>query len=235
MTCHDTRLHLGVYVLGAIDPADRARVDQHLATCRPCRDQLAGLAALPALLGRVTEPQLTPPAGDDELLTSLLNRAQAERPRRLPQARRVLVPLAIAGSVAAGTLLGFTLTDHHTTTGALPSVSATTRGPASSPTTTRAAEHLVAADPKTKVRAEIGLWPREGGTSLSIHLTGVPVHTRCHLIAVSRDGARDTAAGWTIEDEAYDDYRGSTMITRPDLDHLEVVTTSGKTLLTIPT
>ena len=41
-------------MLGAIDPAERALVEAHLATCRDCRDELAGLAALPALLARVT-------------------------------------------------------------------------------------------------------------------------------------------------------------------------------------
>src|SRR6202020_1700033 len=52
--CSAARLSLGVYVLGAIDPAERALVDAHLATCRDCRDELAGLAGLPALLARVS-------------------------------------------------------------------------------------------------------------------------------------------------------------------------------------
>jgi anti-sigma factor RsiW len=54
MECPEARISLGVYVLGAIDPAERAQVEGHLATCRDCRDELAGLAALPALLARVT-------------------------------------------------------------------------------------------------------------------------------------------------------------------------------------
>ena len=52
--CPEARVSLGVYVLGAIDPADRALVDAHLTTCRDCRDELAGLAGLPALLSRVS-------------------------------------------------------------------------------------------------------------------------------------------------------------------------------------
>ncbi len=47
MDCPEARISLGVYVLGAIDPAERALVDAHLATCRDCRDELAGLAGLP--------------------------------------------------------------------------------------------------------------------------------------------------------------------------------------------
>ena len=64
MDCPETRLSLGVYVLGAIDPAERALVDAHLATCRDCRDELAGLAGLPALLARVSAEEAFALAGD---------------------------------------------------------------------------------------------------------------------------------------------------------------------------
>jgi predicted lipoprotein with Yx(FWY)xxD motif len=50
--CADIRLHLGVYVFGAITPADRAIVVRHLDGCLHCRDELAGLAGLPGLLLR---------------------------------------------------------------------------------------------------------------------------------------------------------------------------------------
>jgi hypothetical protein len=51
--CSEARVALGVYVLGAIDPAERAQVDAHLATCEACRAELAELADLPALLALV--------------------------------------------------------------------------------------------------------------------------------------------------------------------------------------
>jgi hypothetical protein len=51
--CGDIRHALGVYVVGAIDPAERSIVDAHLSHCLECREELAGLAGLPALLGRV--------------------------------------------------------------------------------------------------------------------------------------------------------------------------------------
>jgi anti-sigma factor RsiW len=52
-SCREIRHALGVYVLGAIEPGDRAQVDEHLATCADCREELASLAGLPALLRRV--------------------------------------------------------------------------------------------------------------------------------------------------------------------------------------
>jgi anti-sigma factor RsiW len=54
MDCGEARISLGVYVLGSIDPAERSLVDAHLSTCQDCRDELAGLAGLPALLARVS-------------------------------------------------------------------------------------------------------------------------------------------------------------------------------------
>ena len=51
--CARARLELGVYLLGAMEAAQRAQVGSHLAACSWCREELAGLAWLPALLGKV--------------------------------------------------------------------------------------------------------------------------------------------------------------------------------------
>jgi predicted lipoprotein with Yx(FWY)xxD motif len=51
-TCAGIRPQLGVYLTGAIAPADRVMVVRHLTACADCRAELAGLAGLPALLRR---------------------------------------------------------------------------------------------------------------------------------------------------------------------------------------
>ena len=95
--CTDARPSLGVYVLGAIDPAERALVDAHLMSCRDCRDELAGLAGLPALLARVNPDEVSRICADDtvgtgthadaddqppdELIGTVLNLAEARRRR----------------------------------------------------------------------------------------------------------------------------------------------------------
>ena len=63
--CRDIRHALGVYVLGAIDPAERSVVDAHLSTCPECREELAGLAGLPALLRRIPVGEAQQLADDD--------------------------------------------------------------------------------------------------------------------------------------------------------------------------
>jgi predicted lipoprotein with Yx(FWY)xxD motif len=50
--CAGVRQQLGVYLTGAIAPADRVVVVRHLAACAGCRAELAELAGLPALLRR---------------------------------------------------------------------------------------------------------------------------------------------------------------------------------------
>lgn len=51
--CEELRRELGVYLVGAIGPADRSTLASHLASCSSCRNQLADLAGLPGLLRRV--------------------------------------------------------------------------------------------------------------------------------------------------------------------------------------
>jgi anti-sigma factor RsiW len=47
-------LELGAYVLGGLEPAERLAFEHHLTTCRDCRAELAELAGLPPLLGRLS-------------------------------------------------------------------------------------------------------------------------------------------------------------------------------------
>jgi hypothetical protein len=63
--CAGARPSLGVYVLGAIEPADRRPVDAHLAGCRDCRDELDGLTGLPALLDSVSRDKAGKISADD--------------------------------------------------------------------------------------------------------------------------------------------------------------------------
>src|SRR5215469_8573548 len=107
------------YVLRAIDPAERALVDAHLSVCHDCREELAGLAGLPALLGRVPLPDVERLALDEtelrdleeppaELLDSLLGQISARR--RARRWRGVLVAaaaaiIAIGGGIGGGVLI----------------------------------------------------------------------------------------------------------------------------------
>jgi anti-sigma factor RsiW len=104
--CAEARQELGVYLVGAIAPAQRAWVDCHLATCPRCRAELAELAGLPALLRKIPAIEVTeadwkvaghPAPGPP--LSALLDRMSRTRRRwRLTAAAAFLAVItAVAG------------------------------------------------------------------------------------------------------------------------------------------
>ena len=110
--CAQTRLELGVYVLGAIGPAQRAEADRHLAGCRLCRAELAGLAGLPALLRKLPRGEVRQLALGDAgparpSLSALLARvAWTTRVRRRRQrlAAAAVVIIIVVAAAALGLL-----------------------------------------------------------------------------------------------------------------------------------
>jgi predicted lipoprotein with Yx(FWY)xxD motif len=102
-----------VYLTGAIAPADRAALVRHLGACEDCRAELAGLAALPALLRRPpsraaaeapapegTAEVVTGPEPGEALLSRTLRRTARRRQRR--RRRWLLVAVAVVLAAAAG-------------------------------------------------------------------------------------------------------------------------------------
>jgi anti-sigma factor RsiW len=230
--CSWVRTSLGVYVLGAIEPAERAEVDAHLPSCPMCKDEVAALAGLPALLGRISEEQISqvaepPPA----LLGQLLAKAAAERPDR----RRQWLGLAVAAVfvLIVGALIGALLTpgsDQALT----PSIARSSPDVTTSVPATQEMEKRWAVDPVTKVEAWVGAEDQEWGTALTIKLKGAPTGARCRLYAVAANGHRDAAGAWQYGSLEYEEFHGSTMIALADLSRVEVVLTNGRRLITIP-
>ncbi|HEU5333220.1 MAG TPA: zf-HC2 domain-containing protein [Actinocrinis sp.] len=75
----EQRVSLGSYALGALDPPEADQVRRHLLECPACRAEYRELAAVPAVLARITETEMAagpvPPGG--EMLARLLERAAA--------------------------------------------------------------------------------------------------------------------------------------------------------------
>lgn len=219
MDCSEARLSLGVYVLGAIDPAERALVDSHLASCRDCRDELAGLAGLPALLSRVSaaeaialaesgpggpggagSPPVSEAAADEE---GTAQEAEGAPPRELlatvidlTAARRrrrrlrdAVLGVAAALIIAAGVFGGLRL---GSSPSQAPQASAQFPGPASGPwqTVTGRSQDMTAT-----VQYRAMGW----GTQLAAKVTGIPVGTACQMWVIGPDGSRTLAASWVVD------------------------------------
>jgi hypothetical protein len=204
--CSDIRISLGVYVLGAIDPAERAMVDAHVATCRDCRDELAGLAGLPALLARVNPDELSridaeagqPPRQAEtprELISTVHDLAAARR--RRVRWRYGSVAAAVVG-LAAGVLGGV--------------VAIRSPGPATAmpPWGNAAVRELSYTSPDTSVGGDFYFASEPWGTGIAVETDGIPVGTKCNLVVTYRDGTRQSVAWWmTWYDEGNVKYTAS--------------------------
>ena len=86
------------YALDALDEDERARYEEHLASCESCREELQGFWEVSGALGRAAGGP-PPPAS---LRDRILEQARSERPNVVPLRRRVTAPvLASAAAVAA--------------------------------------------------------------------------------------------------------------------------------------
>ena len=180
--CAQARHELGVYLLGAIEPAQRAQTGRHLAACPPCRAELAGLAGLPGLLRKVAAsealrlpPEQTGPPGPP--LSALLGRAaQVRRRRKLATAAAVITTSAAAAS-------------------GLLALHAARPPAAAGP---RWAVTAQAANPATRAWAAVRYTPEKWGTELEVQVAGVAAGTRCQLRVAGPHGQQAAAGSWTI-------------------------------------
>lgn len=236
--CGDIRLALGVYIVGAIEPAERTIVDAHLSHCPDCREELAGLAGLPALLGRV-------PAGDverfaesgagglpeppPELLSSLLRRIAARRRARRWRAitaAAAAAVVAVSGGLAGGAAISTALNGTPT---AASSPSATSHQPS-----TNRYETGRGTNPRTHVTAVVSYTPAAWGTSMRVWISGVRAGTTCELWVVNSKGQRSIAGGWTVP-RGHQDlwYMASSPVSGKNIKSFQV-TAAGHVIVTVP-
>jgi hypothetical protein len=201
-SCREIRHSLGVYVLGAIDPAERTLVDEHLPECADCREELASLAGLPALLRRVPTAEAERLAvadqadsaaeetSADELLPSLVARtAQARRVRRWRElaAAAAVAVLALGAGAAGASALG-------------------SGTPGSSSHVQAAAEHhwhtVSGVDSVTGATLTVKYASMPWGTTMAARVSGIPAGTVCEFVVTDTHGHHFVVGGWRVN------YRG---------------------------
>lgn len=230
MDCPEARISLGVYVLGAIDPAERALVDAHLTTCRECRDELAGLAGLPALLARVSTEEAialaatgdpaplaglgTTPEPPRELLATVLDLTAARRRRR--RWREAALAAAAAAIIAVGVLGGLRLGSSPAVPPAAGQAQNLYVGPQNGPMRTVTGR-------SGAMTATVGYAPMGWGTKLDAKVKGIPVGTNCQLWVIDTRGHRALAGNWVTDDlEGTVWYPGSTAMPSTDIAAFQV-------------
>jgi anti-sigma factor RsiW len=226
--CREIRQALGVYVLGAIDPAERAQVDEHLAVCPECREELASLAGLPAMLRKVPiveAERLAAPEQDLELagvpsaemLTSLI--ARTTNVRRIHRWRSVAAAAAVAivalgGGVAVANALQPPAPSQH----GQPATVAWQQTSGSGPV---AGAHLT-----VKYRNEP--W----GTRMLVNVTGLQPGSVCQLRVMDATGGTSVVGSWKLwPGDSW--YPASTWLGEHDLRSFQV-TVDGEVVAAAP-
>ena len=171
MNDHDLYRELaGGFVLGALGPEDRRRFEQHLSGCADCQSEVASLAPIPGLLGRVD------PHDAEPLLDSVVDRAASQvrsEWRAADQGRR-----RWRWAAAAAALLAVVMA----TVALLPR----SDGP----------EAMALRIQSTGVVGEVTIDARQWGTAVHLDLEGLPQRDRYVAWVVDATGAREQAATW---------------------------------------
>jgi anti-sigma factor RsiW len=183
------------YVLGSLSPADRREYEAHLSGCLPCRQAVAELSGMPALLSKLdSETVAAINEGDHateappDLLPSLL---WAVRQRR----RRSRMLTWSAGAAAAavvgiGVFVGVPGLTGHSPTPAPPQASSVSPLPMAQVGTTALA-------------STVSLSSQGWGTFIDLRCVCLaPVyahHDRLAMVVVNRDGTHTQLATWVAE------------------------------------
>ncbi len=217
-SCRTFRELLGVYVVGAIEPGERAAVDAHLNQCYECREELAGLAPLPALLHRVpiedAERIMLASQGPADvaepspgMLDSLLGQVGAKR--RTRRVRGIFtVAAAVLVAVGGAAAVAEAIAPHH---------------------------HAGVVDIATASRGSLGATVRYGksswGTHMSVQVSGFKKWTACEFYVLTKDGRRVLAGGWLVGPDSKEIwYPVQSRVHEPNVTGFEITTASGKTL-----
>jgi anti-sigma-K factor RskA len=201
---------LGPYVLGALEPEDRRRAEEHLRGCARCAAELDEFRGLPALLDRVHAGDLEPvavtpsPALFDRLAAAA---ADLRRPRRLRSRTWALAAAAVLAVLGAGA--GVTV---WVAGGGEQTVTATA-GP---------------------VQATVTATEVDDGSALDVTVAGLRPGETCRMVAVDRDGARYAAGSWPASDAGDGRWRGWATVDRSALDAVVLLGDGGRELVRVP-
>jgi Putative zinc-finger len=228
--CTEARHSLGVYVLGAIDPAERGLVDAHLETCQECRDELAGLAGLPALLARLDPDEVSRISVDDpghafaderppaELIGTVLDMAKARRRRE----RWRYVSAAAAAVLIAGGLFG-----------GLRAATSTTQKVFVPTGSESSWERVAATNQATGVTATVVYSSEKWGQAFEVLVDRIPRGTTCQLVVVHPDGTRTQVAAWTTATDEGDVWYAGSMASSAGAISQFQITANNKVLVAV--
>lgn len=205
---------LGAYVLGALEPNERRAVEDHVAHCATCRDELANLSGLPPLLDRLTVEEATADIGSVSAeLAARGRRAAADEHVRLRRHLR-----AWRAAAVAAVLVGIV------------AVVGAWQQPWQEPPDRLVAQLVPVSEEAEAVHGTIAAYAWEWGSTIEIRVDDLPPRTAYLVWAVAEDGRRERAGTWGPTQDGGATVRAASAILRPALASIEVTDPDGTPL-----
>lgn len=251
----DDELHetVGAYALGILDDADATRFEEHLAGCEFCRhrlDELSGMEPMLAALADLPGPRGMPAIGEQlaarpspRLAERLLAEVSAKRERG--RRRGLYLVAAAVALIVGGPLVVLAVAgDDGGSKGVVADPHPSS--PAEDAFFHHMDEQARATDPTTKVSATVGTEKKAWGTHAVLELKNVKGPLKCSLVAVGKDGGKETVSSWSVPEWGYGIkdspnkwarsplyVHGGAAMDRNDIDHFEVTTFDGERLVKV--
>lgn len=251
MTCQHT-MTLGVYLLGALDPAERSAFESHLSYCEICRGELVRLAPLPGLLNQITPDDFAdsmPPTGTEAAVAT--RAVPITEPVPLPAFPAAVEPVALTSDDAPRSR-----SRNRSRTGDRPD-----RAPRRYWRVTAAAAAVVVlavaavfgwqairhdtvapqaegvlwtgTSQDGKIRVEARMIDHEWGTEIRSEIHGLPPDERCYYLVWDREGYKEQGGWWSTNHDPNDVIPSATSIPRGEIDKLELKLDQDTVVLTV--
>ncbi|MEO3869139.1 zf-HC2 domain-containing protein [Nonomuraea sp. B12E4] len=237
MTSRVEHTDVGAYALGLLEADDRVAFEAHLLICPSCRaelDDLAGVASVLHGIAPVEEPDPPTPEGQDDVIDLLRRRKAADR--RTRRGTFVIGMAAAVTLVAGGLTIGTQLDADGT-----PQVAQEHSGHMGPAEQFYADGKPIDGKGAAGVTGGLVVESKGWGTHAALKLAGVQGPLECELVSVAKSGERRVMTGWSVPPAGYGVpgspdplyMHGGSATPLPDIDHFEVVTSAGDTLLTV--
>jgi anti-sigma-K factor RskA len=184
------------YVLGALDAAERAEFERHLAECETCRSDVSSFAPIPGMLALVESPEIE--AAPERIADRAVARLNADWADIIRSRRRWRLAAAVAAVAAVASLI-------------VPLI------PRSEPAT-----QVLSLDPGASALGQIAVEAKGWGTEVTIRLDQLPQLDRYVAWVVSEDGEWQQIAVWGPTPAARARLTGASSYHTADLDRIVV-------------
>ncbi|HYQ66667.1 anti-sigma factor family protein [Actinophytocola sp.] len=239
MTCQHT-MTLGVYLLGALEPAERSAFESHLSYCEICRGELVRLAPLPGLLNQITPEDFAdslPPTGVEGMVATralpvtepVAIPVQTPAPEDEPAPRPVSGRARPTGGRPAGRPRKPADADRPKRHWRIAAAAAAVVVLAAAAVFSWQATHeepgtaqagAVWSETTGEMSVEARLVDHEWGTEIESKLHGLPPGRKCYLFVYDHYGNREVAGWWGTDHDPNQEIPASTSIARSKIDRL---------------